>query len=210
VSGDRETISPPRRDDWHRRYVGGLWDEIGRLQFDFLTAQGLKPQHRLLDLACGSLRAGVHLVPYLEPEHYLGIDHNAELIQAGIDRELGPTLYRERRPQFVVSGSFEFERFGVRPDFAIAQSLFTHLPPEFIEHCLEKLRDVMADEGVFYATFNECSTEQANPAEPHDHRVFLYTREQMQAFAERTGWRMHYIGKWGHPRGQRMLRLQPQ
>jgi hypothetical protein len=27
----------------HRRYVGGLWDEIGKLQLDFLINQGLRP-----------------------------------------------------------------------------------------------------------------------------------------------------------------------
>ena len=44
----------------HRAFVGGdgdLWDRIGRLQFDFLVSQGLRPEHVLLDFACGSLRA---------------------------------------------------------------------------------------------------------------------------------------------------------
>ncbi len=27
----------------HRGYVGGMWDEIGQLQFDFLVSKGLKP-----------------------------------------------------------------------------------------------------------------------------------------------------------------------
>ena len=56
----------------HRQYVGGCWDEIGRLQFDYLVSQGLRPNHYLLDIACGSLRAGIHFIPYLEPGHYLG------------------------------------------------------------------------------------------------------------------------------------------
>jgi hypothetical protein len=29
----------------HRAFVGGMWEEIGRLQFDFLRGQGLKPDH---------------------------------------------------------------------------------------------------------------------------------------------------------------------
>ena len=29
----------------HRAYVGGLWDEIGNLQFEFLVAKGLRPEH---------------------------------------------------------------------------------------------------------------------------------------------------------------------
>src|SRR5689334_15595174 len=79
----------------HRTYVGGLWDELGQLQFDFLVNNGLKPQHYLLDIACGSLRAGVHFIPYLEVGHYLGIDKEEDLIQAGIEQELGQELYEQ-------------------------------------------------------------------------------------------------------------------
>lgn len=54
----------------HRSYVGGCWDEIGKLQFDFMLKEGLKPEHYFLDVACGSLRAGLHFIPYLEVGHY--------------------------------------------------------------------------------------------------------------------------------------------
>jgi hypothetical protein len=39
----------------HRAYVGGLWEEIGTLQFEFLLRQGLAPSDCFLDIACGSL-----------------------------------------------------------------------------------------------------------------------------------------------------------
>jgi len=45
---------------------------MGQWQLDFLVGQGLRPWHCLLDLACGSLRAGVRFIDYLEPGHYLG------------------------------------------------------------------------------------------------------------------------------------------
>ena len=50
--------------DWHRRAVGGLWDEIGLLQRDFLIDHGLKRNHFLLDIRCGPLRGGVTIIPY--------------------------------------------------------------------------------------------------------------------------------------------------
>jgi hypothetical protein len=51
----------------HRKYVGGIREEHGRRRFDFLVSQGLLPRHDLLDIACGSLRAGIHLIHYLGP-----------------------------------------------------------------------------------------------------------------------------------------------
>lgn len=28
----------------HKVFVGGMWDEIGQLQFDYLVREGLKPE----------------------------------------------------------------------------------------------------------------------------------------------------------------------
>src|SRR3954467_1442195 len=87
----------------HRRYVGGSWDEFGRLQFDFLVGQGLRPENVLVDVACGSLRAGVHLIPYLDPGNYLGIEKERLLIEGGLEHELPAAVREERRPELVVS-----------------------------------------------------------------------------------------------------------
>ncbi len=54
--------------------IGGMWEIIGEVQFEFLVSQGLKPQHRLLDIGCGTLRGGRHFIAYLEAEKYTGID----------------------------------------------------------------------------------------------------------------------------------------
>ena len=67
----------------HRGYVGGKWDELGRLQFDFMVARGLQPEHVFLDVACGSLRGGVHFIKYLDAGNYLGIDKERALVRRG-------------------------------------------------------------------------------------------------------------------------------
>lgn len=189
----------------HRDYVGGLWDEIGQLQFEFLRAQGLLPEHVLLDIACGALRLGVKVIPYLEPGHYLGIDKEAELLRAGLELELPEALRRQKRPQLLQDGDFRFERFGRLVDRAMAQSLFTHLPPALISRCLEQLRPWLRPDGVAYATFFEVEQPRDNPADPHDHGYHAYTRAEMEAFGEALGYRVEYIGAWNHPRDQVMV-----
>ena len=193
----------------HRRYVGGLWEEIGQLQFDFLVARGLRPQHVLLDIACGALRLGVKAIPYLEPEHYLGMDKEADLLRAGLELELPAALRQQQRPQLLQGADFSFERFGRRVDVAMAQSLFTHLPPPLIEQCLQKLRPCLQPDGVFYATYFEVEQERQNPTDAHDHGFFAYTRGQMEAFGKAQGYRPEYIGVWGHPRDQVMVAYRP-
>lgn len=193
----------------HREYVGGLWEQIGQLQFEFLLAQGLQPHDVLLDIACGALRLGVKVIPYLEPGHYLGVEKEEDLIRAGLEQELGPQLRRVKQPRILQSDCFAFDQLAVPVDVAIAQSLFTHLPPGLIEQCLQNLRPWLKPEGVFYATFFEEEQERLNPEQPHDHGYFAYTREQIAGFGSACGYRMNYIGDWNHPRGQVMVAYRP-
>jgi SAM-dependent methyltransferase len=193
----------------HRAYVGGFWEEIGKLQFDFLIAQGLRPDHHLVDVGCGSLRAGIHFIRYLDVGHYCGVEKERELVRIGIAEELGQELFDAKRPSFIVTDRFEFELCERPPDFALAQSLFTHLTPDLIGLCLENLRPRIAGGGVFFATFNRSKTAKANPNESHDHDVFFYTRAQMEEFGRRAGWIPEYIGEWGHPRDQVMITYRP-
>ena len=152
----------------HRKYVGGKWDEIGDHQFAFLKQQGLRPKHVLLDIACGSLRLGVKAIPYMQPGHYLGIEKEQQLLDAGVEQELGEALLKSKRPRLLCSSDFSFEQFETPIDMAIAQSLFTHLPPPLIGLCLEKLKPWLKPDGSFFATFFEVEQEINNPSKPHD------------------------------------------
>ena len=188
----------------HRDYVGGLWKQIGKLQFNFLVEQGLAPSHCLLDIGCGALRAGVHFIDYLAPGHYLGIDKERALIELGIEHELGAARRQAKRPEFVVSGRFEFAKFSRQPDFSIAHSLFTHLTVEDSMHSLSKLRQFVAPGHVCFATFFD-GDSASNPSRSDSQLGFSYSRAAMEGFGTQTGWQTLYIGDWRHPRGQMMM-----
>lgn len=201
----------------HRAAVGGLWDELGKLQFSFLVAQGLRPEHTLLDIGCGSFRGGVHFINYLRPGNYFGIDANEDLTRAGYREEveaagLGPRLPREN---ILVDSHFAFERFARTFDFALALSVFTHLPLNHIRLCLRRLEPRMRPGCRFYATFFECPGGNAWEAplvhEPGgvttypDQDPYHYGLDDLRWCASGLAWRLELIGKWNHPRDQRML-----
>jgi hypothetical protein len=190
----------------HRVWVGGLWDEIGKLQFDFLIAQGLKPNHVLLDIACGSLRGGRLLIPYLDAGNYLGIEQHKALIDAGLQQEIDPAIVRLKKPEFVISSEFEFDKFSKKPDFCIAQSIFTHLNPKAINQCLGNLAHFATTDCRLFATFFESRRLHLNFfRSSHSHAGFAYTRLQMESFGRQNGWSANYLGDWHHPRGQKMI-----
>lgn len=201
----------------HRSVIGGRWDEIGRLQFDALVARGLKPQHRLLDVGCGSLRGGVHFIPYLDAGNYYGLNINRSLIEAGLARELdAEARARVSDANFHVSTDFEIGLGDTRFDMALAVSLFTHMSQNRIELCLARLRPRMVAGGSFYATVFE-APEDADPAAPlpqgdgiHTHAwrdPFHYAPSQLRSMAARTGWALDWIGDFGHPRAQKLVRF---
>jgi hypothetical protein len=190
----------------HRAYVGGLWELIGQHQFRFMVDQGLQPQHVLCDVACGSLRGGVHFIPYLEPGNYLGIDILQELIDVGIEREIGQKMVAIKNPEFVVSSKFEFNMFSKQPDFVIAHSLFTHLIPDDISLCLKNLRPIAKPGTRFFASFFEAVVpSKKNPKQSDPHLGFVYTKGEMAQFGSAHGWKPNYIGDWKHPRGQKIF-----
>ena len=203
----------------HRDRVGGLWDEIGRLQFDYLVREGLKPHHRLLDVGCGCFRGGVHFLKYLDAGHYYGLDADASIIEAGFAEELEaegllPKLPREN---VVVEAGFDASRFGVLFDFALAQSVFTHISANDIRLCLARLARNMRPGGVLFATFFECPPEHEEKLplahEPGGIITFMnrdpfhYREDQMRNLCADLPWRIENIGSWGHPRVQRVLRF---
>ena len=123
----------------HRDIVGGRWEETGRAQIKLLRDAGLQPQHRLLDIGCGSLRLGCKAVPYLDQGNYWGTDPSAALMRHGHLTELADPA-RLSPDHLIADVDFNFP--GVPPDinYAIAFAVFTHLPISHLHRALTQIR----------------------------------------------------------------------
>lgn len=197
----------------HRDYVGGRgkWDQMGKLQMEFLRTQGLRPDERFLDVGCGSFRAGVHLVDYLEQGNYYGIDVNPNIIRTGYDHELTDDQ-RVRLPQENLRATDRFDAdFGVTFDKAIAQSVFTHISLNLIRLCLYRIAKVMRPGAVFYTTiYDQPASFPLDGIDRHlytERNTFWYYRRDLEWAASFSPWEFTYIGEWGHPRGQKMIKF---
>ncbi len=204
----------------HKDFVGGLWEEIGDLQAEFLKAEGLLPGHRLMDIGCGSLRGGVRFVSYLDRGNYYGLDINASLIEAG-KRDLAWLNLSGKQPNLLVNDNFELSRFGVSFDYAIAVSVFTHLHTNHIARCLAETRKVLKSGGRLFATFFEAPSslhpgpivcdhgDHGGVLSNHDADPFRYSFAEIERLSETAGLSVENLGDWGHPRDQRMLCFSP-
>jgi hypothetical protein len=200
--------------DWHRKAIGLPWDALGKLQFDFLVDQGLQPHHYLLDVGCGPLRGGVNFIRYLEPGRYFGVDRQQALLEAGRDVEIPRAGLAHKRPVLTVMENFDFERLGQEFDYALAQSVFTHLPLNKIVRCLMNVEKVLVAGGRFFATIYENERGKLN-LDPVEQRPGLVSRFDADPFhydfgtfewiCDGTSLRAEYLGDWNNPRNQKML-----
>lgn len=186
---------------------------MGSKQFDYLVEQGLRPDHRFLDVGCGSLRGGVHFVRYLEPGHYFGLDIQQPLLDAGRG-ELEAAGIDPSSATLMQDDAFRFGRFGQQFDFAIAQSVFTHLPLNTIMRCLAEIEPVLRPQGRFYATFfqhpgprlNTEPLRQSETVTTHpDADPFHYDPDAFRWAVEGSTLDVELVGDWDHPRNQQML-----
>src|SRR5690242_2519307 len=90
VSVDASAMPAPGSRHY-RAFIGPYqnYDLVGAMQFNLLTYLGLREHHSLLDIGCGSLRAGKLFIPYLLAGNYYGIEPEEWLLEAGISQEVG-------------------------------------------------------------------------------------------------------------------------
>jgi SAM-dependent methyltransferase len=213
---DEETMRVMAAEGRHRDIIGGLWDEVGTLQFEFLKTHGLAPTDILIDIGCGCLRGGVHFIDYLNAGNYHGIDLSSALLDAGYDVEVAGLGLQAKLPRsnLLTDGHFGFDRFEKRFDVALAQSVFTHLPLNHIRLCLHRLAAAMRPGGRLFATFFEAPEHHAIDR-PLDHpngvRTFSYQDpfhyriSELEAICQEMPWRITFAGDWAHPRDQKMV-----
>ncbi len=197
---DMEAAASPSGDPQYRAYVGRPceWDLVAARQIALLLTAGLREDHRLIDVGCGSLRAGRILIPYLNPGYYFGVEPNSWLVEEGIRHELGHEIIRMKRPSFRYVDDFSLGAFGVNFDFALAHSVFSHTYPDLALTGFRGIAGALAPEGKLFATFVERESSAAGSGWLYPGLV-PYTWEKMRSLIEQSGMAARRID-WAQPR----------
>lgn len=195
---DPNTLAPG--DHHYRAYVGPArqYDFMGATQFCLLFTLGLRGHHRVLDFGCGSLRGGRLLIPYLDAERYFGIEPNRWLIEDAIHNEIGEDMIRIKGPSFDFNDRFDAGCFGLKFDFVVAQSIFSHAGPATIERSLRTIASALRPDGLVAATFIEGENDHEG-AEWVYPDVVAYRPATIESFAGGAGLALTAI-PWYHPR----------
>lgn len=197
---------PPIDTHGHRAYVGPREQfDIGAAhQFNLMTSLlGLREHHHLLEIGCGSLRAGRLFITWLLPDRYCGLEPNRWLVEAGIEHEIGRDLIARRRPIFREDENFDLRRFGRRFDFILAQSIFSHTAQRQMSACLAAAHDALAPGGRFVASYVEADEDYTGDDWVYPESV-PYTRATVRRLAAEAGLSTHPIA-WGNQNNQQWV-----
>jgi SAM-dependent methyltransferase len=183
----------------HRKFVGPTeeYDLMGATQFSLLCALGLRAGHRLLDIGCGSLRAGRLFIPYLAPGGYTGLEPNRWLVEDALDQDLGHDLVMRKAATFVYNDHFDSS--GLEPfDFVVAQSIASHTGPEMTRALIDSVRDALAPSGLAAVTFIHGRHDSTREGWYYTGTV-CYKRQTVARWLAEAG--LHAVRlRWYHPR----------
>lgn len=145
-------ISGQRQIDLARQYV--RTDTVsGRLQFELLIREGLRPNSKLLEIGCGCLNAGEFIIGYLEKGNYVGIDPNEWLRSAALRSwEFRHFIIKQKSPIFLSNQNFDASALDTKFDFAFSHSVLSHCAHWQLEQYLRNVRRVLKPNGVILAS----------------------------------------------------------
>lgn len=146
----------------YKNFFGGgpeKWQERGKFQLFFLKNRGLAPTHRVLDVGCGPIRAGEHLIDYLNPARYCGVDYNPDFIRTAKELVAKNRCLEEKKPELVQLDNFNFSKVNGVFDYVLAFSVLNHCDGKMQKLFFRELPRVLTKTTKVYIThaawFNE-------------------------------------------------------
>lgn len=122
--------------DEHKKLYGREWN-IGEIYFKFLLELGISHHDRVLDIGCGAGRLGGHLIKYLNPGNYIGVDMHIYALQAF--KFMAEELKLEDKLPLISYADLKLEKdriyaFSNSCDYVIDAFVLSHMSePELID-----------------------------------------------------------------------------
>ena len=168
----------------------GQFNEHRRFQMHFLRDHGLMPHHKLLEIGCGPLTAGLPAIDYLDAGNYIGIDVRSSVLNMSWN-QIGKAGLSNKNPRLIHSTNFGDNVLeDLHFDFILSFSVLYHLSDELLDSCFKAVSQRLKPAGAYYVNVN---TE--TPSDKWLEFPFIRrTVADYAALADRHGLRLKDLG----------------
>jgi hypothetical protein len=126
---------------------GEEYEDLGRSFFHKLKEYGLGPSDICVDYGCGTLRVGQHVIKFLKPSAYWGLDIDQYLLDEGRNL-LGEALWSEKRPNLrVITPRTVAEAAAARASMLFSAKVLSHVHPDEVGAFIENLMTIIGPAG---------------------------------------------------------------
>lgn len=127
----------------------------GSFAFKRILRLGLRPHHLCVDFGCGSLRIGQHLIEYLEPRRYYGLDITDRFYRDGLELLENGVMEAKHPYLAVIQPATLRYTTHLKPDYLISVSVVMHIPPSELDSFFHRLLGLMAPHTRVLLFFDE-------------------------------------------------------
>lgn len=122
-----------------KKWSADRFAQRGLEKYAPLREWGLRPDERVIDYGCGSLRIGQHLIRYLERGNYIGLDVTDAFYREGLAL-LEPGLVEAKAPYLAVIDENTLARLALDPpDVIVSVAVVMHVPPNELDTFFRRL-----------------------------------------------------------------------
>jgi cyclopropane fatty-acyl-phospholipid synthase-like methyltransferase len=110
------------------------------------------PSSKVLEIGCGWLNAGAHIIEYLDKGNYVGIDPNEWLRNVAMKQNSVRQLINDKQARFLSVSDFDASTVGLKFDYIFASSVMTHFAHWQLEQFLTNAAKVLDQNGRILAS----------------------------------------------------------
>lgn len=133
--------------------------ESGAGGLNMLRSWGMQPDDVCVDYGCGSLRIGAHIIEYLQPGHYWGLDVTSTFYEQGL-QQMDPQVVQQKQPNLRVidAASLNAAR-DQKPTYMLCVGVVSHIPPDELAIFFDQVFWIMNPDTKFYLKFRTAEKE---------------------------------------------------
>lgn len=167
-------------------------------QLTYLKKHGLMPNHKFLDFGCGAIAAGRHFISYLDKGMYTGLDVSEAVLDEAKSRIKSEGLL-DKEAQLVHIPAGDISLLPASHfDYLLAQSVFTHMPPDEISTLMSKIRNYMNESSTFFFTFVP-PKDSKDKHKRNKLKDWQHSEEAMKTICNTNGFQFTIMDDWVHP-----------